>query len=483
VAGLESIQFGFADAQTERSRAPELLLDGFLDEGNVMDEALAGWPFLFLGYKGSGKTAIVERAKLLARDDPALCVTAATLEEFSYPDFKTFAGGSGDFQSRYPPAWAWSLLLLLIQSFEADEGARSVSDPYYAKVVSGLEALELMPVPELNQLVQRTSKQQFKVGIPKFLELMGERGSESQDLQLAQMVRVLREATRRFRSQSRHVVFLDGLDDVLTAQELQFEVISALITEVARLNNDLQGDAVPAKFVVVCRTDIFDRLPGANLNKIRQDSALALNWYHDLQDPAGSRLHALINLRATRSLGREVNVFDAYLPERIDRRPAVRHLFDHTRHTPRDALQLMRALQAVAVRDPRRRLTEAQVRAGLKEYSREYFVRELRDELHGYLKRSEIDTAISLFNSLQTDRFTVESLNQQVERLRLPAIDVTNLLSTLFECGVVGMYDEGPGGARRYTFKFRNRNAIPILSSTFVLHRGSHKAFGIDRAR
>jgi hypothetical protein len=283
VTGFASIEFGFAGAQTERARAPELLLEGFLDEGHVMEEALAGWRFLFLGYKGCGKTAIVERARLLARGDPALHVSAATLQEFSYEDFRTFAGGSGDFQSRYPPAWAWNLLLLLIESFEADEGARAAADPYYAKVVSSLEALDLMPVPKLNQLVQRTSKQQFKVGIPKFLELMGERGSESQDLQLAQMVRVLRKATLRFRSQSRHVVFLDGLDDVLTAQELQFQAISALITEAARL----------------------------------------------------------------------------------------------------------------------------------------------------YLDRSEIDTAISLFNSLRTDRFTVASLSQLREALRLPPIDVNNLVSTL----------------------------------------------------
>ena len=100
-----------------------------------------------------------------------------------------------------------------------------------------------------------------------------------------------------------------------------------------------------------------------------------------------------------------------------------------------------------------------------------------------YLERSEIDTAISLFNSLRTDRFTVASLSQLREALRLPPIDVNNLVSTLFECGVVGMFDEGPGGARRYTFKFRNRHAIPILSNTFVLHRGAHRAFGIDRAR
>jgi hypothetical protein len=129
VSSLASIQFGYADAHKEGSEAPELLLEGYLDDVYVMHHALYGSPFLFLGYKGSGKTAIVERAKLLAAQDPTLFVTSATLEDFSYTDFKTFAGGYGDFSSRYPTAWAWSLLVLLIESFERDEGAKVSAPP------------------------------------------------------------------------------------------------------------------------------------------------------------------------------------------------------------------------------------------------------------------------------------------------------------------------------------------------------------------
>ena len=94
MSSFASIQFGYADAHKEGSEAPGLLLHGYLDDAHVMDDALRGSPFLFLGYKGSGKTAIVERAKLLSEPDPTLFVTSATLEDFSYTDFKTFAGGS-----------------------------------------------------------------------------------------------------------------------------------------------------------------------------------------------------------------------------------------------------------------------------------------------------------------------------------------------------------------------------------------------------
>lgn len=478
---FRGIRFGYADAHKEGSEEPALLLDGFLDDTSVMEAALRGSPFLFLGYKGCGKTAIVERAKLLAARDPQLFVTAATLEEFSYADFKTFAGVSGDFQSRYPAAWAWSLLLLLIQSFEADESARMTAQRPYTKAVAGLRDLGLMPVPQLNQLVSRSSKRGFKTGIPKFLEINEERVSEGQDLQLSQMVAVLRAAVKSFRTDSTHVVFVDGLDDVLTVRELQFQAIAALITEVSRLNGELRAAGCPAKFVVLCRTDIFDRLPGANKNKIRQDSSVELDWYDDPRDPAGSRLHTLVNLRASMSLGREVDVFEELLPAHVDGRPTIRYLLDHTRHTPRDLLQLMRSIQGFA--DDEGPVTAAQVKSGLRTYSTRYFLPELRDELHGYADPGQIDSVVALLTSLERDRFTLDELREQAELLGFGPIDLQALVRTLFECGGLGMIEEQRGGAPHYTFKYRNRNAIPIPTRRWVIHLGALKALNIERPR
>ena len=60
----------------------------------------------------------------------------------------------------------------------------------------------------------------------------------------------------------------------------------------------------------------------------------------------------LVNLRAGRSLQREVNVFGEYFPARIDGRPIRRFLLHHTRHLPRDVLQLMKSLQRYAPASP-----------------------------------------------------------------------------------------------------------------------------------
>lgn len=104
-AGFADIEFGFADAEKESAENPDLLLNAYLDESHLVEKALKGGPFLFLGYKGSGKTAIAERANLLQRTDPQMFVSVEQPSDFSYSEFKATAGGAGDHQTRYPTTW------------------------------------------------------------------------------------------------------------------------------------------------------------------------------------------------------------------------------------------------------------------------------------------------------------------------------------------------------------------------------------------
>jgi len=481
--GFRDIEFGFADAHKERAEAPDLLIHGFFDDTNVVAQALTGSSFLFLGYKGSGKTAIAERARLLADSDPQLFVTVAALDDFSYGDFRALAGAEADAESRYPTTWAWVLLLSLLHSLERDELGRAQAPRAYRDAVEGLRSLNLLPLPRLKQLVTSSSKRGFKATIPKFFEYTEERVAESHDLQMMQMVAALREAVVQFPTDSRHVLFIDGVDEILTRSELQFQALAALISEASRLNDDLRAAGKPFKIVVLCRTDIFDRLPGANKNKIRRDSAESLEWFDDPRDPDRTRLVQLVNLRARRSLGREVNVFGEYFPERVDGRPIRRFLLHHTRHLPRDVLQLMKSLQRFAPPSASEPLSEDQLRSGIRDYSNDYFLPELRDELHGYLAGDEIETAVKLLASLRASRFTLSDLEAQAARMRLGSVEPEALVQTLFECSGIGMVDASGPGRPVVTFKYRNRTAMLVPGARMLVHPGAWNALNIQPGR
>jgi hypothetical protein len=475
--GFAGIQFGFASAETEGAEAPDLLLNGFFDDAGVSDTALFGLPFLFLGYKGSGKTALAEHARLVAEDQPELFVTTTSLDRFSYGDFKAVAGGSADQQVRYPIAWGWLLLAALVQSLETDEGGRAKAPAEYRGIVQQLRELGLMPDGDLAQLVTSSSKQSFKLSVPKFLEYTRERVSSGQDLQLYQLVSALKRAVLAFPTNSRHVLFIDGLDSIVPQKELQFQSLAALVQEAWELNQLFRRDSRPFKFVVLCRTDIFDRLPGANTNKLRQDASASLNWFDAPDDPGRTRLLQLVHLRARRSLKRRVDVFAEFLPAEIDGRDTRKVILDHTRHIPRDVVQAMRKIQEHGAGE--RRLDARQVKNGLRIYSIDYFLPELRNELSGYLEPDDIDKSLALLNALERPRATYAELEGKARQLQLAPEDLGALIRALFDSSCIGSVTETRGRPPHFTFKYRNSGATILPGQGIRVHTGALKGLDI----
>jgi hypothetical protein len=476
--GFGDVQFGFASAEKEGAVAPDLLITGFLDDAHLSDTVIWGSPFLVLGYKGSGKTALAEHARLTAEGHPQLFVTTTTLDRFSYADFKSVAGGSGDHQVRYPTAWGWLLLLTLVHSLQQDEAGLSRAPAEYRGVIGALERLNLMPVADLGLMVTTTSKQSFKASVPRFLEYTTERVSNAQDLQLYQLVTALQHAVLAFPTESQHVVFIDGLDSIVTQKDLQFQSLAALMHSASDLNQLFQRQRCPFKIVVLCRTDIFERLPGANINKIRQDDSVSLNWYDLPGEPDRTRLVRLMNLRAQRSLGRDVNVFDEFFPSQVDSRATRTVILDHTRHTPRDLVQLLRKIQEYGAGEDT--VTTRHVKGGLRLYSTEYFVPELRNELAGYLDADDVDKALMLLTSMHRPRLTYAELEQTAADLRLVGLDLRALVRALFDASCIGTVTEARGRRPMYTFKYRNPTATVRSDQALRIHPGALKGLNIE---
>lgn len=476
-ADFREIEFGYADAQTEGAEAPELLLDGFLDTEGLVEAALSNRQFIFLGYKGSGKTALAERAKLLSRNGQRLHIKVANLDEFPYGDFKA-AAGTSEPQTRYPATWTWLLLVSLFELFEEDVESAESGSADYRLAADSLRRLGLIPTPELNFLVRTSAKKSFKLKLPKIFGFDHQVTSTSQDLQLPQAVNALKRAANGFKTQSRHVLFLDGLDEVLGQRDLQFQALAALMAAATRLNNGFRAEGKPFKIVVLCRTDIYDRLPGANMNKIRQDHAEALNWYDDPGHPDQTRLVRLVNLRAGRSLGRKADVFSEFLPNDINGRESRKEVLDQTRHTPRDIVQLFTYLQKFTRKEGA--LTPKQVRSGFRAYSIDYFLPEIRNELHGYLSSVEIPKVEQLLTEVGSQHFRIVDLETvQASNTDLAALDVKSMAHVLFDCSVLGFVERRNGSIPVRTIKYRNPYSQLQLGKMMWIHPAACRALNI----
>jgi hypothetical protein len=472
------IRFGKASAEAESASAPDLLIEGYLDASGVSAQAIQGDKFLFLGYKGSGKTALAEHLKLRSSGDPFLFVRQGFLSAFPYRSFNKIVSGSAEPETKYPTAWLWILLVLILDSLRMDNGLRPSDSAGFEAALAVLEKAGLLPIRNLHELVVASTKRSFKINLPfEFGGVSYEAGpSTGEDVKFLHLVENLKRVVLSARSDARHIVIIDGLDDILSEREVQYQSLAALMNESMRLNTELAQAGSPTKVVVLCRTDLYERLPGPNKNKIRQDFSAEFDWYHDPREPQASGLVRLANLRAKMADAGINDLFSRFFPKHVDDFDVVPGLLVNSRHTPRDFLQLLSHLQKYWQKG---QFTREQLLSGLRDYSINYFLPEIKDELVGYISAEHTDAVLKLIGSMGKRDFGLLELREAAKKPRYADLDVERICEILYEASAIGHIDRRPSGANHFSFKFRNRHSSFNPNRRIVLHRGIWKAMNL----
>ncbi|MFD2234107.1 P-loop ATPase, Sll1717 family [Phaeospirillum tilakii] len=476
---FKDIRFGYASAETEGARDPQLLKEGYFDLNGASDQALNGQKFLFLGYKGSGKSAIGERIRITCEPKYNFFVKQVVLADFPFSLFSKIIRGDSDPEAKYPTAWSWILLIYLLESFAKDEGASHHNPHSLPEVVNALGKMGLCPAKDASSIVRISSKANFKLTIPSVFEGSFGIGDLRPASEIPSFVESLKILACGVKTNNRHYVVIDGLDDILTKKGTQYTSIGYLIYEVDRLNNMLYAHNVPAKIILLCRTDIFERVDGANKNKVRQDSSVDINWYHDTRKPENSALISAANLRARVSLCQDVDIFRDFITSNIDGQDQRTYLLDMTRHTPRDFLQLLKCIQDFS--EPHKKISSDCVKGGMRKYSIEYFLPEIRDELVGYTNPEEGDAIFDIISAIKKRDFTYEEAVTVANKVAPDMAEkrVYAVFKAMFECGAIGNVQHTPGGTTHFTFKYRNRQSVFKKNERLILHKELWKALNL----
>lgn len=475
---FKDIPLGHASAELEGAYNPDLIVKGFLDPWNVLDKAKDGPEFLFLGYKGSGKSAIGEHLRLTATSNYSLFVEHTFLSDFPYGNFAKIVTGDAEPESRFPTAWQWILVLILLNSISQDYGVIYDDDGELRRSLDALKSVGLLPSSDLKQMVVSASRAKYKAKLLGIFEIeIDSNERRSGEIQFLQAVSCLRNVLLKVRSDNKHLLILDGLDDILLQNKIQYQSIAALVLEAARLNQLFRQNEVPAKVVVLCRTELFERLPGPNKNKIRQDSAVELDWYHNPSRPETSMLVRLVNKRA-KLVDEELNdMFVEFFPRDWNNQPFLSFLLHHTRHTPRDFIQLLTYIQKCCTRGE---ITHSQILAGIHNYSSRYFLPEIRDELVGYVTQQRSDALMRAISRMKRPRFDFSAISEclHYEGL-LKKADMLTLLEPLFNCSAIGNIRPQGHDKLYWSFRFRNRHSQFNLDDEIVVHKGLWRAMNI----
>ena len=468
---FRKIEFGKADAKEEGNELPNLLINGYLNTHDIINIVINKSIFLFLGYKGSGKTALSEHLRLTQNNFNCF-VNPILLSDFPYKNFSKIVSGT-ELEAKLPIAWEWLLLIYAINSLSEDQGATTLLPTDLEDTLKALRQSGILPIVNIRDFVTKSAKTTFKVHIASLFEFAfsRENPTSESDIKFLHIVNFLKRVLEHFASGNKHLIIIDGLDEILTSREIQYQSIAALINQAKELNFYFRTKNIPVKIVVLCRTDIFERLPHPNKNKIRQDSAFIFNWFDEseTEDYTRSNLIRIAQLRGNLIYPNIQDIFKTFFPEKYEGQNIYAALLNFTRHTPRDFLQLLNNIQKYC------KNTTVQTRDidnGIKNYSLNYFLPEIKDELVGYIEFDKIDLLFNMLSALRKRDFSFREIQSLSNTYPLDQqIDLHNIFKVLFECSAIGHIVNN-----RLYFKYRNRNMSFNERDTIILHKGLWKA-------
>ncbi len=474
-----NINFGKASGEAEAAETPTLVADGYYDMG-IVEKLKKRQKWLVLGRKGTGKSILGEKLKQQCELTPtASAATVIHLSDFPYRTFSQLIPISIEASTRYPATWSWLLCLVILDNLSKHPGGDEKANANANQVIAQLRQLGLLPTTDLQRLVVMSSKRDFKDQIPQLLANFSEQNSKNgaKDMAFLNLVDGLKGLISNYSFTGDQFLVIDGLDDILINHKVQYESLTALIFEAQRLNSFFRSNSLPISIIVLCRTDLYEVLPGPNKNKARQDWAIELDWYKTESTTERPALIQLANLRANLSLHEDIDIFEKFFPKSIDGQPVVKYLTDLTRHTPRDFLMLLVHIQTCCDAEV---VTKAALLAGAKSYSEQYFLPEIKDELVGYVKPGDFEAFLNCLGEIHERRFTTPRVTAAAKEFGIPKGRLDIMLHTLFSASAIGMTWNSEGRQERFEFKFRNPHAVFNPRRTILLHKGMWKVLNLS---
>lgn len=476
---FKDIKFGRISAEDEFTYSPELIIDGFLDEYGYIEELLNTEKFLVIGPKGSGKSAIGSKLELISKEKKDIFTKKFELRNFPYNHFTGIIHSKEAPEIQYLKNWEYILIIACLNSFINDS---SFHYPKKALIILkkllDLGLLSSKGKINLEQIVKTTTDKKFEIDLKAFKYETSKQEEKISNIE--QLFIILKELFYSIELKSKHYIILDDLDYVFTERENQVKSLSALILAVDDMNKSFYLKEIPAKIVIMCRTDLFNSLSGPNKNKIKQHSGIMLDWFQETSNLKNTNLAKLINLRTKLSLKSEIDIFEHCLPpdfyHRGVKKETLHVLFEYTRHTPRDIIQLFNEIQKHTKQSIRP--SKDNIKYALISYSKDYFISEIRDELYGFVSEDEIKYFGALLIAVGKYRFNEGDLKREIQNNdKYKSIDYHRLINALYNCNAIGQIDNYTNFV---TFKYRNPFVEYNPNNDILVHNGLQKALNLS---
>lgn len=482
---LNEFTFGFADAEKEYAREREIFKYSFFDPKKIIDQLLETQKFMIVGRKGVGKTAFLSRIKYLSNHKDNLYTYSLKLNDFEYSTFsKTSIEKNTMGTQRYKDSWDFLMLLLitkiLYENFDHYENEELIELLSFLEEIGfnnfGLKEYK----KDVKQLTKIKKGFNVKAISASFEKEFGYKPDSFVEQLSMLNSKILDVITNSYNGHNNVYILIDGLDDILRYKKEQLDILTSLIRSVNYLNDKFYEEGVGFKIILSIREDILDKVTDPDLNKIKRDGAVRLDWSRNIDD-----LKSIVELRLMYSgiSKNEANLFlESLFPSKIRYKKTWDYILEHTLYKPRDILQFMITCQELFPDDTYIRF--GMLKDAMKSYSSDYFINEMKDELSGFSDDEIINILPQIFKSIGSKKFSFAEFKQHFARQysssKIEDNELKLLLITLYNSGYLGqLIYVGKQRKASVNFKYRNPNTTLNLDSTFIIHQGIQIGLGV----
>ncbi len=474
---LKDFNLGFSDAKNELLRKPEILINCFYDNNNILGKLLDGDKYILLGTKGVGKSAYNAKIQLETENNPKMYVSSLELNDFDFSlFFKTSVDSNFKGGKQFKDPWDFLLLHMIYKVIYCDMQITEI--PQVNDVINHLEKNGLGLELKSKEIVKKLKS--FKLG--KGLELQFELLNEDEKFEYSTLIKHsidnMLEALSYIDFNDRNLkILLDGLDDILRFKRDHIQILTSLIRSTDYLNTNFLKNKTPIKIILFIRQDIFSLLIDPDLNKIKRDWSEYLKWTDKIDD-----LKKLVELRLSSSdKNKKYDTYwDKIFPTLIQERDSWEYILEHTLIKPRDILQFLLTCQYLFPESTL--LTFKEINTALKDYSSEYFIHEMKNELSGFIDDKLIQELEQVFQRIGNNKFSYNKFSDLLKESnsKIDESIIKDILLRLFESGYIGHLQTNSRNKKQSVlFKHRNPGIKIDYKEYFIIHKGLHKALGV----
>lgn len=476
---LGEYKFGYADATKELMIEPEIFESAFYDPRDILNKLLNTWKYMLIGRKGVGKSAFSSKIQYISNKNNDYYAYPIQLNDFEYTTFAK-ASSDGDLVGTKKYLDAWNFIILLNTYKILSEHLKITEVDKFNETINLLSKLGFPVTDSFKASVTNVSRLKMGANVGVFdAEYETEFGHKpiSFSDRIGSLVEKMQETLSSIYLPGKLFVLIDGVDDILRIKKNQLEILSSLIRSIDILNQNFFTNKINIKLLLFIREDIINQITDPDLNKIKRDGSIHLSWVDNTDD-----LKEIAELRFNLSNATKVqdNWYKIF-PQELQGKSSWDALLEHTLYKPRDVLQFLCTCQELYPN--KESLAHSDMKNAIKNYSRDYFIEEMKNELSGYIDDILINTLPSIFQKLGSSSFTLEKfvqvVNEQASSKVYSEQDIKQLLLVLFESGYIGQLIRGNRGKESVVFKYRNPAAAIDYSQKILIHRGIQKGLSV----